>query len=176
MREIRLTQLGRSMVEMLGVLAVIGVLSIVGIAGYKKAMNRIYANDLLSVGMKAYHAAIAKAALNGPTKQADANFTAIPNLDIEKLSWKPNANIRVVLWNLGDKRYNEQTYHVIYFLNLGNSENDCNVCDAVKDITLPKGTSKSIRLLPRSQTDTLSEGIWIGCHWGGYSDATSCWK
>jgi len=34
------TQQGRSMVEMLGVLAIIGVLSVAGIAGYSMAMNR----------------------------------------------------------------------------------------------------------------------------------------
>ena len=38
---------GRSMVEMLGVLAVIGVLSIGGIAGYTYAMNRLKANDII---------------------------------------------------------------------------------------------------------------------------------
>ena len=42
-----LMQLGRSMVEMLGVLAIIGVLSIVGIAGYKRAMTRSYINDTM---------------------------------------------------------------------------------------------------------------------------------
>lgn len=38
-------QSGRSMVEMLGVLAIIGVLSIGGIAGYTMAMNRHKANQ-----------------------------------------------------------------------------------------------------------------------------------
>ena len=38
------SQSGRSMVEMLGVLAIIGVLSIGGIAGYTMAMNRYRAN------------------------------------------------------------------------------------------------------------------------------------
>ena len=38
---------GRSMVEMLGVLAVIGVLSIGGIAGYMMAMNRHHSNNVL---------------------------------------------------------------------------------------------------------------------------------
>lgn len=38
---------GRSMVEMLGVLAIIGVLSIGGIAGYTMAMNRYRANEAL---------------------------------------------------------------------------------------------------------------------------------
>ena len=39
---------GRSMVEMLGVLAVVGVLSVGGIAGYTYAMNKHYANELLN--------------------------------------------------------------------------------------------------------------------------------
>jgi hypothetical protein len=39
---------GRSMVEMLGVLAVIGVLSIGGIAGYTLGMNKYRANQLLN--------------------------------------------------------------------------------------------------------------------------------
>ena len=38
---------GRSMIEMLGVLAIIGVLSIGGLAGYTMAMNRHKANNLL---------------------------------------------------------------------------------------------------------------------------------
>jgi len=37
---------GRSMIEMLGVLAIIGVLSIGGLAGYTMAMNRWRANTL----------------------------------------------------------------------------------------------------------------------------------
>ncbi len=39
---------GRSMVEMLGVLAVIGVLSIGGIMGYTYAMNKIHVNEILA--------------------------------------------------------------------------------------------------------------------------------
>ena len=39
-------QQGRSMVEMLGVLAIIGVISIGGIAGYRMAMNRYQANQI----------------------------------------------------------------------------------------------------------------------------------
>ena len=40
------SQNGRSMVEMLGVLAIIGVLSIGGIAGYRMTMNRYQANQI----------------------------------------------------------------------------------------------------------------------------------
>ena len=43
---------GRSMVEMLGVLAIIGVLSIGGIAGYTMAMNRYRANEIIDMGNK----------------------------------------------------------------------------------------------------------------------------
>ena len=38
---------GRSMVEMLGVLALVGLLTIIGVAGFRYALNRHYANDLL---------------------------------------------------------------------------------------------------------------------------------
>ena len=40
-------QKGRSMIEMLGVLAIIGVMSIGGIAGYRIAMNKYQANVIL---------------------------------------------------------------------------------------------------------------------------------
>ena len=40
MKKIKSEQFGRSMVEMLGVLAIIGVLSVGGIAGYSKAMAK----------------------------------------------------------------------------------------------------------------------------------------
>lgn len=43
---------GRSMVEMLGVLAIIGVLSIGGIAGYSMAMNRYRANEIIDTAAK----------------------------------------------------------------------------------------------------------------------------
>ncbi len=44
-------QCGRSMVEMLGVLAIIGVLSVGGIAGYRQAMAQKEANDFVNALM-----------------------------------------------------------------------------------------------------------------------------
>ena len=44
----RETETGRSMVEMLGVLAIMGVLSIGGIAGYTYAMNKLRANNTVT--------------------------------------------------------------------------------------------------------------------------------
>ena len=46
--QIRFNEHGRSMVEMLGVLAVIGVLSVSGILGYKFAMNKYIANETIN--------------------------------------------------------------------------------------------------------------------------------
>ena len=43
---------GRSMVEMLGVLAVIGVLSVAGVMGFGIAMNKHKANELLNEASK----------------------------------------------------------------------------------------------------------------------------
>ncbi|MGN0919215.1 MAG: Tfp pilus assembly protein FimT/FimU, partial [Alphaproteobacteria bacterium] len=42
------TQSGRSMVEMLGVLAIIGVLSVAGIVGFKNAMDKNLANTIIN--------------------------------------------------------------------------------------------------------------------------------
>lgn len=43
----RINEQGRSMIEMLGVLAIVGVLSVGGIAGYSKAMNKFKANKVI---------------------------------------------------------------------------------------------------------------------------------
>ena len=43
---LKINEFGRSMVEMLGVLAIIGVLSVAGIAGYTMAMNKYRANEV----------------------------------------------------------------------------------------------------------------------------------
>ena len=51
---------GRSMVEMLGVLAIIGVLSIGGISGYTMAMNRYRANEVIDMANKVASLAFAQ--------------------------------------------------------------------------------------------------------------------
>lgn len=43
----RVNEKGRSMIEMLGVLAIVGVLSVGGIAGYSKAMNKFKTNKMI---------------------------------------------------------------------------------------------------------------------------------
>ena len=46
MNTMKTNEAGRSMIEMLGVLAIIGVLSVGGIAGYSKAMNKFKTNKV----------------------------------------------------------------------------------------------------------------------------------
>jgi len=48
MKEQKFSETGRSLVEMLGTLAVMGVLSVIGMAGFKIAMIKHSANDLLN--------------------------------------------------------------------------------------------------------------------------------
>ncbi len=58
---------GRSMVEMLGVLAIIGILSVTGITGYKTAMTKHKANELLNEASKRAVIVAAKIAAGQPT-------------------------------------------------------------------------------------------------------------
>ena len=60
-------QEGRSMVEILGVLAIIGILSIGGIAGYTMAMNRYKANQILDLASKLSVAVQGRTPITHPT-------------------------------------------------------------------------------------------------------------
>ena len=75
-------QRGRSMVEMLGVLAIIGVLSVGGIYGYTVAMNKYKANELVQVANMLRTIADSREGGNGGcVTLADANLTnPIPSL------------------------------------------------------------------------------------------------
>ena len=48
------SQIGRSMIEMLGVLAIIGVLSVGGLAGYSKAMRTHKVNQIVDYASEAF--------------------------------------------------------------------------------------------------------------------------
>ncbi len=58
---------GRSMVEMLGVLAVMGVLSVAGIAGYNTAMQSYRTNEILNATSMFYVLAMSQNQGNGPS-------------------------------------------------------------------------------------------------------------
>ena len=69
---------GRSMVEMLGVLAIIGVLSVGGIAGYMLSMNRFRANNMIDKAGKfatiAYSTKQTAAAMGKTLTDADITY------------------------------------------------------------------------------------------------------
>ena len=68
---------GRSMVEMLGVLAIIGVLSIGGIAGYTMAMNRYRANEAMAAANMAIVESMARN--NGQVNYEDMFGVTLPS-------------------------------------------------------------------------------------------------
>ena len=68
---------GRSMVEMLGVLAIIGVLSVTGIAGFKTAMDRHRANELMNEASK--RAVVAMAQLEQGRTASQISFSEFTN-------------------------------------------------------------------------------------------------
>ena len=68
----KVNESGRSMVEMLGVLAIIGVLSIGGIAGYTMAMNRYRANEILNTAAQLSILAMTKNGGAGGTVTLDS--------------------------------------------------------------------------------------------------------
>ncbi|MGN1063123.1 MAG: hypothetical protein ACI4QM_02235 [Alphaproteobacteria bacterium] len=70
----KINENGRSMVEMLGVLAIIGVLSIGGIAGYTMAMNRYRANEILDAASKL---SIVAQSANAGQGSADVTLTQL---------------------------------------------------------------------------------------------------
>ena len=72
---------GRSMIEMLGVLAIIGVLSVGGLSGYTMAMNRHRANQILDYVTRAAvlaqtHGTGSTALTNADCKTYNGNETA----------------------------------------------------------------------------------------------------
>ena len=73
---------GRSMVEMLGVLAIIGVLSVGGIAGYSLSMRRHRANQIADTAAK-YAVVLynrCQQHLMAGTTSKDSNFTCLGDI------------------------------------------------------------------------------------------------
>ena len=173
-----LMELGRSMVEMLGVLTVIGVLSIVGIAGYKKAMNKIKANELMNIAVKVYNENLARktakpsVAANSTTgalcsnafpiatSNATANRCNNNNLGWEKPNWA-TLDTFTIYTNIYKFSPTTNSYNVITFYGL----NDCAICDEIAAMSEEYQTGKY--RLPKSQTDELTSGILIyNCYTG----------
>lgn len=80
----RFNEKGRSMIEMLGVLAIVGVLSVGGIAGYSKAMGKYKTNQLIAqitemvIGIRTLYTS--QKSYEGISVQALLDTGAIPSL------------------------------------------------------------------------------------------------
>ena len=95
------TQSGRSMVEMLGVLAIVGVLSVGAIAGYSKAMEKyrlnktLYEYNYLISGLREY---IADLQTLSKTNTMFSLKTFLGKVDLLPSGWKNAPN----LWDFYD--------------------------------------------------------------------------
>ncbi len=93
MTMIKTNESGRSMIEMLGVLAIIGVLSVGGIAGYSKAMNKFKTNkvadnvSMLIANIKTMYAQ--QNSFNGLTKSSAVSMGLVPD---ELVTTYPSGN------------------------------------------------------------------------------------
>ena len=76
----RTNESGRSMVEMLGVLAIIGVLSVGGIAGYTMAMNRYRSNEIIDMANKLAVVAFSARETYAAMHNGDSNGFTPPTL------------------------------------------------------------------------------------------------
>ncbi|HBO49898.1 MAG TPA: hypothetical protein DD619_03820 [Alphaproteobacteria bacterium] len=145
-------QLGRSMIEMLGVLAIIGVLSVGGIAGYSKAMQKWKSNlqlnmlsELIANGIKI------KSNLNKKSQSFD-NITpviaAMGDLP-EQMTYKDDkiidkdGNIYTIMygyqsWTYSDGSAGGQFKYVIliYFTSQANTTLSLSVQDLCKNIVM----------------------------------------
>lgn len=86
---------GRSMVEMLGVLAVIGVLSVAGVGGYTSAMNQHRANEAINRAMRVAVMASSQRLLNPSAVLTDLEDGVAMGNDAN--------NIVLTLSNIDDK-------------------------------------------------------------------------
>ncbi len=96
---------GRSMVEMLGVLAIIGVLSVGGIAGYTMAMNKYRANEILNAISMMSTVAHARNAGEGLTSSDGCKSLSDFGIDLTIGAGATSANIAIKSTGAGDSVY-----------------------------------------------------------------------
>ena len=99
-------QCGRSMIEMLGVLAIVGVLSVGGIAGYSKAMTKFKVNKAVNdyssmiFGLLEHIDEIKKQPINSGYVDLAYSLNLVPNSWKEQSSHFDDFNNNVQLYNM----------------------------------------------------------------------------
>ena len=167
-------QFGRSMVEMLGVLAVVGVLSILALGGYKKAIDRARGNELIDMAMKTYQAGLAKVFVN-PDCSSTACYmywrsSTIPNsqgagmnIGGDKPSWIPLERFNILVSGL-----KSTSYHQIAFYSVGS----CELCKSLETVTEQVNSTAPYRILPGTKRDGLPNGVRVYCYEGSETSGT----
>lgn len=130
---------GRSMVEMLGVLAVIGVLSVAGIVGYSIAMRSYRTNEIVNAASMLYIMAQAQNAGNGPTGKVaytdieKTNPSGVSSLEYENnaitITFNDPKDCTMALNKLGDKASGECPSLTISFDSDSSEKNEDNLVD-----------------------------------------------
>lgn len=98
---IKLNNAGRSMIEMLGVLAIIGVLSVGGIAGYSKAMTKFKINKMiedysnLTFNLVENYPNLLKSYSSVKTKNSEL-YNLAKDMGWIPDSWKPRAKSKTI--------------------------------------------------------------------------------
>lgn len=172
-------QLGRSMVEMLGVLAIIGVLSIVGIQGYKKAIAKHKANEVLNLVMRVWNEGETRAVVNPTLTSTQGNLysNALPeritdttyalsrtqNLGIEKPSWAKDLELFTIRISMkpATGTVANQTYRNMWIYGMGT----CDACEELLSVTEPT-SEEHVRMLKGSNQGTLTDGVKLRCATG----------
>lgn len=143
----RKSEFGRSMVEMLGVLAIIGVLSIGGIAGYTLSMRKYRANqiaDALNKYSLIVYSACQRAVISGDLTSFGSCYDLKPYPTYAESGLAQIGGLKDVYvngcWNVGD---GADFPHETLEINI--SFNDENICNATRSVTgwvLDKCSSK----------------------------------
>ena len=143
---------GRSMVEMLGVLAIIGVLSIGGIAGYTLAMNRYRANEILNAAALVSIAATSAKGGSGDTATV-ANLGGVDTMTLPAIEL--DADINSDKAGIVTIKVNKAYPNVGNLVKTLSGERVVNegttACEGTSDCTIKVNMSKSVK---KSSTQT----------------------
>ena len=95
---------GRSMIEMLGVLAIIGVLSVGGIAGYSKAMEKFKVNKAVSE-----YSYIIFGALEHLKEIQDLTYDGQGGVKVDVIAMLDGLNLFPNSWKVGENKLDSDT-------------------------------------------------------------------
>ena len=162
---------GRSMVEMLGVLAIIGVLSVGAIAGYSKAMFKYKLNKQAEQLNQVVNSVIKYVRVMDSYKSAQNLTPLFVKLgEIPQEMIKPNIqnyfydifNNQMYIYNEVDNSNNKNWHALVMYVNLpllSNSNNSLEICRNV--LTVAKENSANLKWVVAYNNDETSHFGWL---------------